>query len=151
MRIVVFIADGAEHSDAVEALARTAEVTVVARACAGVRTPGTVVLTTSPRIARLSAALQRSSPGRVLRRIGPLDPGSVFLRDVRRSSDAIAAVTAADVLVATDRDSVFAVWRLARSSRGNRAARAVAGFAAARQIVQSEEPGRSANSAAGTP
>lgn len=151
MRVVVFIADGAEHARAVEALARTAEVTVVARAGSGVSTPGTVVLSTSPRIARLSAALQRSLPGRVLRRIGPLDPGSVFLRDVRRSSDAIAAVTAADVLVATDRDSVFAVWRLARSSRGNRTARAVAGFAAARQIVQSEESGRSANSAAGTP
>ncbi len=60
---------------------------------------------------------QRSAALRTLVRLSPADGGARMARRVRASADAQAALRAADVVVACDRDSVYAAWRATTGAR----------------------------------
>lgn len=59
---------------------------------------------------RLRAALARVPVGRLLNSMGPLDPGRVFWRAVRRHPAARAALRGADAAYAADLAAVTTAW-----------------------------------------
>lgn len=67
---------------------------------------------------KLVNALWRSAAGRTLVRISPFDQSRRFWRAVRRQPRAFDVVRDADVIVAADRDAIWAAWHLARATRG---------------------------------
>ncbi|UNK69725.1 hypothetical protein [Microbacterium sp. H1-D42] len=136
MKIVVFAPTADDIRASLATLTDHAEVTVVSAAHAQWDGAYSVAVGGSGIRERLSEYARRTPPGRVLRRLTPLDPGAMFAHRVRRSADAGAAIAEADLLVSTERDAHFAVWRTARdlSARGRRIS-AVAGFPAARAAV----------------
>ncbi|MGE3193450.1 MAG: hypothetical protein AB7K08_08300 [Microbacteriaceae bacterium] len=62
----------------------------------------------------LFARFDRFPVGRLLNSIGPVAPGRVFWRRVRRDPDAMAALHAADVVIASDLETTKAAWIAAR-------------------------------------
>ncbi|TFV83795.1 hypothetical protein E4V99_01515 [Microbacterium sp. dk485] len=81
----------------------------------------------------LRAACERTLPGRILLRLTWMDPGATFWRALRSHGAAVRALRAADLIVAPDRDGVFAAWKAARAlSRRGRQVAAVYGYPAAR-------------------
>lgn len=60
---------------------------------------------------------QRSVALRTLVRVSPLDGGARMARSVRASASAQDALRAAEVVVACDRDSVYAAWRATTGAR----------------------------------
>ncbi|WP_437584424.1 hypothetical protein ACSAGD_03915 [Paramicrobacterium sp. CJ85] len=72
-----------------------------------------------PGLQRLVDILWRSAPGRTLVRISPFDRSRRFWRAVREQRPVVAdALKGADVIVAADRDALWATWHLARKTRG---------------------------------
>lgn len=68
---------------------------------------------------KLVDLLWRSAAGRTLVRVSPLDRSRRFWKAVRSQRPAVAeALGGADVIVAADRDAVWATWQLARRTRG---------------------------------
>lgn len=97
----------------------------------------TIVLTRPTGLARRFAdRVSRHIVGRILVRLTPLDPSVAFWKATRRDPRASAAVLAADLVIAPERDACFAAWKWNREARrGNRAPRSVFGFAAGRTIL----------------
>jgi len=62
---------------------------------------------------------QRSAALRTLVRISPADGGARMARRVRSSAAALEALRAAEVVVACDRDSVYAAWRATTGARSS--------------------------------
>ncbi|WP_203137756.1 hypothetical protein [Microbacterium sp. JZ31] len=88
----------------------------------------------SKRVWRLHAALGRGPLGRTLVRLTPADTGALFWRAASRHAEVEAAVHGADLVVAGERDAVYAAWRMLNDrSRGVRGA--VNGIAAAAERV----------------
>jgi hypothetical protein len=58
----------------------------------------------------LRARLARFPLGRLLNSMGPLDPGRMFWRAVRRSPAALAAIRSSDIVYAADLASVKTAW-----------------------------------------
>lgn len=137
MKIVVFAPTTADIRVGLATLTDHAEVTVVSAAHADWDGAHSVSVGTSGIRERLSEYARRTPPGRVLRRLTPLDPGAIFADRVCKSADARTAIAEADLLVSTERDAHFAVWRTARDleARGQQIA-AVAGFPAARAAAK---------------
>lgn len=131
-RIVVLSATGVGAAE-LSSLPADAEVTVVGRSGA---VDGARLVALPPArgfLARLDALALRTAPGRAVRRLTWLDPGVVFWRASLRTPGARAALEAADLVVATDRDTRYAAWRWARARRrSGRPLVAVSGMLAAR-------------------
>ncbi|WDH79815.1 hypothetical protein PTQ19_05080 [Microbacterium esteraromaticum] len=133
MRIVVFAPSAGDIAGGLKSLAAHAEVTVVSTMPAQWPDADSLAVGTSPLRLRLSEFARRTPPGRALRRLTPLDPGAMFAHRARRSAQAQAAISAADLLVSVERDAHYAVWREARRRRRQGApVPAVVGFPAAR-------------------
>lgn len=137
MRVVVFAPTNRTIGDGVAALADAADVTVLSFGPSSWDGAGSIAVGAPGIRTRLSELARRSAPGRVLRRLSPLDPGAIFARRVRTSAEAQAVIGEADLLVSVERDAQFAVWREARRrARRGSAVAAVAGFPAARIAVR---------------
>lgn len=137
MRIVVFAPAAHDLEDGLAALGPDADITVVSTLAVPPDRVSRVAVGASPFWSRLSEFTRRTPPGRVLRRLTPLDPGVLFARRVRRSATAQAAVASADLLVSIERDAQFAVWTEARRrSRRGSAVAAVVGLPAAHAAVR---------------
>jgi|GEM_PF-3212038 len=52
--------------------------------------------------------------GRLLNSVGPLDPGRVTWRSIRRHADARRWISRADLLIASDDESVMSAWHARR-------------------------------------
>lgn len=137
MKIVVFAPTTRDLDDALATLGRDVDVFIVSTSPVPSARATPVAVGSSRAWSRLSELARRTAPGRVLRRLTPLDPGVAFARRVRRSAAARAAIDSADLLVSVERDAQFTVWTESRrrSRRGTRVA-AVSGFPAARSAVQ---------------
>jgi hypothetical protein len=82
---------------------------------------------------RLISSLSTSALLMEMLRITPLDPGAVFWRVTRRNPRVLAAIASADLIVAPEREGVFAAWQWARrAARRGRNTPAVFGYPAAR-------------------
>ncbi|MEV7620308.1 hypothetical protein AB0N59_09210 [Microbacterium sp. NPDC089321] len=137
MRVVVFAPTIRSIGDGVSALADAAEVTVLSFAPSPWEGARSVAVGTPGIRSRLSDLARRTPLGRVLRRLTPLDPGAIFAQRVRRSPEAQAAITAADLLVSTERDAQFSAWREARRrARQGAPVAAVTGLPAAGVAVR---------------
>lgn len=138
MKIVVFAPTASDMSTGLATLTGQADVIVLSTFPAQWDDAESVAVGSSGLLARLSEFARRTPPGRVLRRLTPLDPGAMFALRVRQSDAARSAISEADVLVSIERDAHFAVWRAARELGGRgRSVSAVAGFPAARSAVRS--------------
>jgi len=129
MKIVVLSPSGRNISASVRTLPPDAQISVVTSAA--VAHDEFEIVRLAPPSAPLRAVdawLLRTPVGRAMRRLSPVDPGSVFERSTRSSSAAAAALVGADLIVAAERDAVYAAWRWARRT----SAQAVVGFPAAR-------------------
>ncbi len=80
---------------------------------------------------RIAGVLDGNSVLRMCRRISPLDPGVRFWRALRRDAVAADMVEDADLLIAADRDAIFACWNLARQTGHP----AVSGLAAGKRSI----------------
>jgi hypothetical protein len=69
--------------------------------------------------------------GRTIYRLTPFDEGAVFWRALRSHPGIDRAAREADLIVAGERDAVFASWKLARRHRRSRADTVVSGYPAA--------------------
>ncbi|MCR2824035.1 hypothetical protein NQ160_00670 [Microbacterium sp. zg.Y909] len=76
-----------------------------------------VVPRPSSSVRALDAILLRTPAGRALRRLSPVDPGAAFFRATLRSVEARDVVARADLLIADERDGIYAAWRWARRRR----------------------------------
>jgi hypothetical protein len=63
---------------------------------------------------RIYKRFAQSPAGRMLNSIGPLDPGRVTWRSIRRHPDARALMSRADLLIASDDASIMTAWHARR-------------------------------------
>ena len=137
MRVVVLSPAGVFDTGSLPSLADV-EVSVVSWSGANAPDATNVVLpgSTGPRN-RVIAVAQRSVIGRVLLRLTPLDPAVVFWRATTASDAARAAIRSADLLVAPERDGIYAAWRWCRiGRRAGTPINAVFGYPAARAALE---------------
>ncbi|MGV9769738.1 glycosyltransferase [Microbacterium sp. NPDC003461] len=85
-------------------------------------------------IVRLLAVMESTPIGRMLVRLTPWDPGATFWRAIARDRAVHAVAAGADMIVAGERDAIFAAWRLRRSA-GSAATEAINGVSAALEKV----------------
>lgn len=81
-------------------------------------------------LATVARAMQNSMIGRNVARFTPLDPNARFYKELKRHPDAYRTALEADMLIAADRNSILAAWRIARRSRKPAQQGLNAGFAA---------------------
>lgn len=134
--VIVLAPSGRLVAGAVPALvAEGAAVVVVAVDPVGSTGHRTIAVGRPGRVTRgLERAMLGTAAGRALRRLTPLDPGSWFWRATRRTDEARRAIGSARVVVAVERDAMYAAWRWARR-RGEGAA-VVYGVPAARAALR---------------
>jgi hypothetical protein len=132
-RVVVFSAHGGDVLRSLPEPGPADEMTVV-RFGPGAQDATAVEDHQSVSSERLVTSLSRSLPGRLIVRALPLDTGARFWRSTMRSPAIAELVDRADLLVAADRDSGFAVWQWRRRVGKNLAA--VRGIPAARTWLE---------------
>lgn len=97
------------------------------------------ILVAPPRglVATLGGWAMSTTPGRIIRRLTALDPGSQFWRATWTDPSARGALSGSDIIVALERDALFAAWKWARRGRrGRTRATVVSGLPAARATAR---------------
>lgn len=126
IRVVVLAPAGGPVREALPGGGVVQDVVTFATGAGGIAVPRPGML-----LQRLDAWALRTPIGRAVRRLTWLDPGVVFWRATRRSAAARQALSDADVIVAVERDALFAAYMWARARRQD-AVDVVDGYAAAR-------------------
>lgn len=137
--VVVFAPSGIVDDAMVAALPEGSRLTVVRWADAAASAGHDVAVPRSSWAARRGAAswtrMSRSALGRNLHRVSPFDHGRTFWGAVRGRPEVVDAVRAADLVVAGERDGIFAAWQSTRRISGRAGRRVVHGYPAARAAI----------------
>lgn len=137
MHVVVFSPMDSFTESSIPGLSAEDRVTVVCWASGAAADDRRIVLPRSGAADRMARAASGHVVLRTLLRISPFDPGSVFWRAAKRSPEVARSAMEADILVAPERDGVYAVWNAnRRARRGQRRPAAVSGYPAARATIE---------------